>query len=110
MHYELGQDHERMLAPLQQFSHMKIDTSQESAMPVLYVAMATWIPKCNMYQEHEYVGGLALILLSVTGIYYCCKMCINFYDRDFSMAVWVSLCIDRSFLQNDFDMFPLFVK
>lgn len=62
MHYELSADHERILAPLQQFSHMKIDTSQESAMPVLYVAMATWIPKCNMYQEsNEYVETSVLL-------------------------------------------------
>lgn len=53
MQYELGVPQQRILAPLQEFSRLKIDT-REPNMPVLYVAMATWIPKCNMYQ-YEYV-------------------------------------------------------
>lgn len=53
MQYELGKSQQRILAPLQEFSRLRIDTRQPN-MPVLYVAMATWIPKCNMYQ-YEYV-------------------------------------------------------
>lgn len=62
MHYELGYGEDRILAPLQQFSHMKIDTSRDATMPVLYVAMATWIPKCNMY-HNKYVLECLLLQL-----------------------------------------------
>lgn len=53
MQYEVIHHNDRILAPLQEFSRLRIDTRQPE-MPVLYVAMATWIPKCNMYQ-FEYV-------------------------------------------------------
>jgi hypothetical protein len=53
VHYDLsgrGQD-----SLLQDFSHMRIEAGREP--PVLYVAMASWIPKCNMY-HHKYVFGV----------------------------------------------------
>jgi chromatin assembly factor 1 subunit A len=48
VHYDLsgrGQD-----SLLQDFSHMRIEAGREP--PVLYVAMASWIPKCNMYHHN----------------------------------------------------------
>lgn len=54
MQYEMVHQKERFLAPLQEFSRLRIDT-RDPSMPVLYVAMATWIPKCNMYQDDKYV-------------------------------------------------------
>ncbi|RZC42126.1 chromatin assembly factor 1 subunit A [Asbolus verrucosus] len=48
VHYDLsgrGQD-----GILQDFSRMRIEAAREP--PVLYVAMATWIPKCNMYHHN----------------------------------------------------------
>ncbi|KAI4460323.1 chromatin assembly factor 1 subunit a caf-1 subunit a [Holotrichia oblita] len=52
MHYDLTHAQERVLAPLQELSRLRIDT-REPNMPVLYVAMATWIPKCNMYHHNS---------------------------------------------------------
>jgi CDC-like kinase len=49
VHYDLsgrGQD-----SLLQDFSHMRIEAGREP--PVLYVAMASWIPKCNMYHHNS---------------------------------------------------------
>lgn len=64
MHYELSSGQKRILAPLEQFSHMKIDTSADATVPVLYVTMATWIPKCNLYQQFEYVENCNWYLLT----------------------------------------------
>lgn len=51
-HYELYST--RKPNPLlHDFSRMRMDN--ESDRPVLYVAVATWIPKCNMYTYTEYV-------------------------------------------------------
>lgn len=38
---------------LQDFSRLRLNSIQEQ--PVLYVAMATWVPKCNMYHLNKYV-------------------------------------------------------
>lgn len=51
-HYELYSTRSHN-AVLHDFSGMKIDN--DSDRPVLYVAVATWIPKCNMYNYTEYV-------------------------------------------------------
>lgn len=40
---------DRVLAPMHELSRLRIDTRQPD-MPVLYVAMATWIPRCNVYK------------------------------------------------------------
>ncbi|KAJ8976326.1 hypothetical protein NQ317_010093 [Molorchus minor] len=49
VHYELaGRNQDSVL---QDFSRMRLETHREQ--PVLYVAMATWIPKCNMYHQNN---------------------------------------------------------
>lgn len=50
VHYDLQEG-----GILQEFSRMRIESAREP--PVLYVAMASWIPKCNMYR-HEYVENI----------------------------------------------------
>nr|XP_022906415.1 serine/threonine-protein kinase Doa isoform X7 [Onthophagus taurus] len=53
MHYELTRPQDtRVLAPLQELSRLRIDT-REPDMPVLYVAMATWVPRCNMFHRKD---------------------------------------------------------
>lgn len=51
-HYELYSTRTRNTV-LHDFSSLNIDN--EGDRPVLYVAVATWIPKCNMYTYNEYV-------------------------------------------------------
>ncbi|KAJ8921796.1 hypothetical protein NQ315_008425 [Exocentrus adspersus] len=48
VHYELSHNSDSVL---QDFSRMRIEAHREQ--PVLYVAMATWIPKCNMYHQNN---------------------------------------------------------
>ncbi|KAJ8968928.1 hypothetical protein NQ314_002020 [Rhamnusium bicolor] len=50
VHYELGGGRGQN-SVLQDFSKMRIEAHREQ--PVLYVAMATWIPKCNMYHQNN---------------------------------------------------------
>lgn len=56
MHYEVGHPQSRHLPTLHEISRLRIHSSEEPPpdVPVLYVAMATWIPKCNMY-HYKYV-------------------------------------------------------
>ncbi|KAJ8936222.1 hypothetical protein NQ318_009355 [Aromia moschata] len=49
VHYELGGHGQDSV--LQEFSRMRLEAHREQ--PVLYVAMATWIPKCNMYHQNN---------------------------------------------------------
>ncbi|KAH1021082.1 hypothetical protein HUJ04_010641 [Dendroctonus ponderosae] len=51
VHYEVNRSH-RQETLLSDFSRMHLQMSNEQPQ-VLYVAMATWLPKCNMvsYQQ-----------------------------------------------------------
>lgn len=51
-HYELYSTRSQN-SVLHDFSNMTAD--DEGEQPVLYVAVASWIPKCNMYTYSEYV-------------------------------------------------------
>ncbi|XP_076250403.1 chromatin assembly factor 1 subunit A-A-like isoform X1 [Rhynchophorus ferrugineus] len=53
VHYELNRTHHQETI-LSDFGSMRLDMTKEQPQ-VLYVAMATWIPKCNMvtYQSHQ---------------------------------------------------------
>lgn len=78
VHYDLsgrGQD-----SLLQDFSHMRIEAGREP--PVLYVAMASWIPKCNMY-HHKYVFGVVADFAEFFRLFlYCCIFINTTVDSD----------------------------
>ena len=76
VHYDLSD------AILQDFSRMRIETVPEP--PVLYVAMATWIPKCNMY-HHKYVVRVWLYLFGW------------FYALRYGSGIWLRFWINCLF-------------
>lgn len=47
LHCDIGHMKERVV-PIHELSRLHVDHNTD--MPTLYVAMATWIPKCNMYK------------------------------------------------------------
>lgn len=62
MHYEVGHRHhpfvgESRVPSMQDLSmsRLRIHNSEEPPpdVPVIYVAMATWIPKCNLYNNNN---------------------------------------------------------
>lgn len=53
VHYEMSrsQHHDRILTD---FSRMRLEMTKEQPQ-VLYVAMATWLPKCNMVSYEQQI-------------------------------------------------------
>lgn len=62
LHCDIAHTKEHII-PVHELSRLRVDAQRDNTtMPALYVAMASWIPKCNMY---KYVSHSLSLLMKL---------------------------------------------